>query len=131
MFERIKSQMGELMTDDELKALLEKSVHEAFFKPRKRTEGHGYQAREVDGDSRFVELMREQLDTQVEEYAKTKVSQWFLNNPEIFKKAVDEAIAKGFLQVVLNYVNSTIGGPLHGLSMAVQHMQQNQGHRNY
>lgn len=125
MFERIKSQMGELMTDEELKALLEKSVHEAFFKPRIRVEGYGYNEKKVESDSHFTEMMREQLNANMSEHAKRMVEAWFIEHPETFREAVDTAIAKGFLQVVQEYVNKQLAVPLSNLSSSIFNLEQN------
>lgn len=125
MFERIKSQMGELMTDEELKTLLDKAVNEAFFKPGRKTVGDGYRREEVTTEPRFVELVREQIDAQVKNYAQSCVTAWFNANPNIFKECVDAAIAKGFTKVVMDQINVHMVGPLHQLSMSVDNMRRN------
>lgn len=128
MFERIKSNMGDLMTDEELAALVEKTIEKAFFEPRVTTVRGDYGRTETKTeDSVFVVMMREEVRLKIEAHAKARVDEWFAANPGIFKEQVDAAIARGFAQVVLDQINMSLRHPLAQLSQQVTHMVQNNG----
>ena len=58
MFEQMREQMGTLLTEVELKAILEKSIDKAFFSDRRNHSG-GYNAKPLE--PLFVELIRNEL----------------------------------------------------------------------
>lgn len=126
MFERIKAQMGELMTDEELKQILDRGIGEAFFKERIVVENAGsYREEKRNLESHFTTMLREELRDKAQQHAKARVEQWFAENPEVFRAAVDEAIATGFAQVVMNHVNAHLLGPLSMLQSNVNNMMMN------
>lgn len=123
MFERIKSQMGELMTAEELKALVEKATHEAFFKTR-TVVLEGYPRRTEEREAAFVELMREELRSAMTSRANALVEQWFKDHPDIFQQSLNAAIEKGFAQVVLGHINNVLAAPLQNLGAEVWQLNQ-------
>lgn len=112
MFEQIKSQMGDLMTADELKAILETSIQKAFFEPRQS--GGGYQARQLE--PLFVEMIRKELTPLLEAGAK----QWMTENQEKVGKILKEQMGENAAQMVANAFSSLMFQPMQNFAFELQ-----------
>src|SRR6478736_8480675 len=71
MFERIKAQMGELMTDEELKKIVDAALQKAFFEPTiiVTNPGH-YTEKQTPGPSVFTQLVHDLLQENVKKLTK-------------------------------------------------------------
>lgn len=107
MFNRIREQMGDLMTDDELKALLDSAMQKAFFEERVLRDSYG-NVRESKPPY-FVELVQKELQNKVQVAAQ----EWMANNPETVEKLIQETIAKGMANLVLDYLSQQAQTPLY------------------
>ena len=85
IFDRIKDGLGDLMTDDELKILLNRAVDEAFFKDR--TVPNGYHGTRQE-PAHFVEMTRDLLKKEVQQ----QVTEYFEANREAIKEKVAEVL---------------------------------------
>ena len=126
MFARIKDSMGDLMTDEELKAITERAVSEAFFKKRTITEGSGYHSKNVEKESMFVEMIREETKARMESLVKAKIDAWLVENPEAMEKAVDTVIQAGVSKTVLSHLDTMLQQPLWGLRQSLTQILQRQ-----
>jgi hypothetical protein len=108
IFDRIKDGLGDLMTDGELKVLLDRAVNEAFFTERTVPDGH-YGTKKVP--AHFVEMTRELLKAQVQE----QVNAYFEANHEEIKEKVAEVLQQGIGQAVLKAIEAQFSGPLFSL----------------
>lgn len=105
--------MGDLLTDEELKKILESAVQKAFFEPRKHISADSWGSpKQMTTDPVFVELCR----VAVQEKAHACIKEWLAANGDVIKKQIDELLAKGMLKIVQDYINSATHGPLQNLA---------------
>lgn len=109
MFARMRDSMGDLMTDDDLKALLERAVEEAFFKPRTVPDGH-YGTKQVE--PLFICMIRDEVKAQVAGV----VSTWVRENPDKVNEALDKVIQAGIVGMVETWFASKTSWPLQQLA---------------
>ena len=98
MFEKIRDSIGDLMTDAELKTLLDAAIQEAFFKPQV-TNRDGYGRNEMAPSLLVQEtqkLLKERFDTQLREYMEAHADE--------IAKAIDEVLSKGFIGMMHSYI---------------------------
>lgn len=110
MFERIREQMGELMTEDDLKTLVDSAMQKAFFDPAYETDRYGNSIRMKD--SVFVNLLRKEMELKVTEAIKT----WLAEHPEEVAKAIDDTIAKGMLGLIHQHIETVTMQPMMELA---------------
>lgn len=94
MFEQIRDKMGDLLTEDELKAILEKSIDKAFFTPR--SEYNGY--REVKLEPLFVEMLREELKPLI----KAGAQQWLEDNQDKVAELLQKQLGDSAADMIRN-----------------------------
>jgi hypothetical protein len=104
MFAKIRDQMGDLMTDDDLRNLVAAAMQKAFFEPRESADR--YTTRRLP--PLFVELITELMTVQV----KTAVTQWVEANPDTVSKAITAAIEKGVHGMVMSSFESKVQSSL-------------------
>ncbi len=100
----IRAQIGELMTSEELKALVDKAMHEAFFKEREvkldqwgRTKTMPPYATDL-----VTELLREEV--------KAAAVAWLKENPGAVQEAIKGAIGKGVMDLLTTALNNHFFG---------------------
>ena len=108
VYERIRDSIGELMTDADLKVLVDAACQKAFFEERLVASSYGSPTRKP---SLIVEEVEKLLRPQVGD----AVKQWCLNHPEDIKKIIDEAIAKGMFGMVEQYFTSMVANAFPGM----------------
>ena len=113
IFDKIKNQLGDLLTEDELRPMVEKAVQQAFFE--RRTVRGRYGDNETH-EPVFVTLMREHLQTQV----RLQVDQWVAANPTVLAGAAEAVVREGIAKAVLGVLEQRIQGPLWTLTQALQ-----------
>lgn len=116
VFEKIRDQLGDLMTDAELKSIVDKTIDKAFFEPRVVKDGSYYSERTREIESLWVEKVKAALAPRVT----AAVDQWVKDHPDLFAKAVDEAIAKGMYELVVQHFRSLTSQPLYELASALK-----------
>ena len=94
MFDKIRSQMGDLMTEDELKAILEKAVDKAFFSQRTMRVDY----RDVVKEPVFIELIRDEMKPLI--HAELRV--WLAENQETVGSILHAVIGESAKQMVAN-----------------------------
>jgi hypothetical protein len=96
MIDRIKENIGELMTEEELKKIVEKSMQKIFFSPKEIRDG-----RTINYEQPFlIPVVKELLEEQVKLY----IISYFADNSEKFIPLVDEIIKGGMETVVKNII---------------------------
>jgi hypothetical protein len=110
MFERIRGQMGDLMSTDDLKAVVNSAMQKAFFDPAYETDRYGNSIRMKD--SVFVNLIRKEMEPKVIEAIKT----WLAEHPEEVTKAIDETVAKGMFGLIQQHLTQAISQPMFNLA---------------
>lgn len=112
MLARIREQMGDLMTDDDLRALVATAMQKAFFESRVDASGYN----RVEKPPLFVELIEKQMREEVGKAA----ARWVEDNPESVAKAISASIEKGIFGMVMAHFDSKVAGPLWQLHNALQ-----------
>lgn len=97
MFDRIRSQIGELMTDDDLKRIVEAAMEKAFFE--RQAMPSQYSGVTYD-DAVFVKLTRELLKPQVT----TAVHRWMSENAERVQELVVAETKAALPAIVLGVI---------------------------
>ena len=105
MYEKIREQLGEMMTEAELKTMVEAAVQKAFFE--KRTVNGSYGRVEVE-ESEFITLIKNQMSAQVQKVMK----EYLEEHQDKFFEAIDECIAKGFFGLVQQHIQNQMHMPL-------------------
>lgn len=110
MFDRIRDQMGDLMTQDELKKIVETAIDKAFFEPVITKDGYGH-VRDTQPPF-FVSLIKKEVQDQVTGCIKA----WLKENPEKVDQVINDAIGKGMLGIITNYIENQARQPLYNFA---------------
>lgn len=103
---RIKESIGELITDEELKKIIESGVNQAFFASKPQLDNWGRTVKE--GESFIQRVVRELLD----ERMKKAVNDWCAENNDKLVGAVDEAIKLGVGKCMLMAIDNRMQSAL-------------------
>lgn len=101
IFERIKESIGELMTEEELKKLVEASMHKAFFEKVEEVDRWG--SKKV-GDPLIVVELRKLMELQVKEALKI----WMEEHKEEIGEMIDTLMREGLLNALVKEFNNTM-----------------------
>lgn len=129
MFKRIRDDMGKLMTDDELKKIVEASVERSFFEPRvvMRDTGSFHGPKRDEKEPLFLELMREEMRERINALVAPAVTKWVEEHGDEIKAELDKHLGQSFTQIVIGYVNQMAAQPVHALR---QELEQKMGLSN-
>ena len=105
MFERIRDQIGDLMTEEDLKKIVEVAMQKAFFEPVVELGRYGDK---TTTDPIFVKQIRQLMLENVS----LKISAWIKEHPEEITKTLNECIGKGMSGIVLSYFDQKLNWPL-------------------
>lgn len=117
MFNRVREQMGDLMTEEELKKIVDSALQKAFFE-EKVTKGPHWNSQETREPSHFVKLLNKELEAPI----KQAIQQWLADNPEQITKVINEVIGKGFLGIIHSYIQEKTTTPLYQFSQQLRDM---------
>lgn len=106
MFEKIRDQLGDLLTDEDLKRIVEAAVQKGFFEPSVTTDRWGNR---TTSDAQFVVLVRGQIEEQVRKAAHA----WVQANADKFDAIIKDQLERGFTRVVANYFDTQMNGALY------------------
>lgn len=115
MFARIRDNMGDMMTDEDLKKIVETAVQKSFFELKK---GPRYDS--PVGPSVFEELVRSAMQDRLEAAAKASVDAWIAEHPEDYAKALEAALAKGVFELFSQHFEFLIRVPMQNLAFQLQ-----------
>lgn len=99
--ERIRDQIGDLLTDDDLKKLVETALHEAFFQSRRESRQYG---QDILHPPQIVEQVRKLLVDRVD----AAVTVWLDEHRDEFTKHLDDAIGKGLSGLLQQWLDSKV-----------------------
>lgn len=126
MMARMRGIMGELMPQATLEEITKRGVEEAFFKPRKETEGSGYHAREVTKGPWINDFLQKELAAEVNK----QLAAWIAANNDRVLEAVSNTLAAGVTGCVTQYFVTAFHGPLgklvHEINERFSKLGQNQ-----
>lgn len=107
MFDRVRDQMGDLLTDEDLKKIVDTAMHKAFFEER-NTGGYNNTVKPAV----FVEMIENEMKSKVN----TALSNWLKENPEIVEAAITKMINDGLYKCVLSALENRLNWPLQSLA---------------
>lgn len=116
MMDRIRSSMGELMTEEELKKVVEKALNEAFFK--------GYEVQINKYNTKvepplihklIKELLTEQIKTLLIEYM--KVHKVEIN--QMIDKTVQEGLGLAFMRAISSMFKGTLNNFKYNIEQSI------------
>lgn len=112
MFEQIKSQMGDLLTEKELKDILEKSIQKAFFEPRVKKTGYNT----TEEEPLFVEMIIAELKPLMAKGA----NQWLKDNQDKVDVILKEQIGENAAQFMANAFSAMMYQPMQNMVWDLQ-----------
>lgn len=95
MMDRIRESIGELMTDEELKKIVDRGMEEALFKPRCYRSSYGSANEEC---SLVDKAIKDELHTQMNAAVQT----WISENQQMLIDAVQKAAKEGAGKCILS-----------------------------
>ena len=108
MFERIREQMGDLLSEEDLRKLVEKAVEKAFFEERIERQTYG---RDIVHPPAFVEMVKVEAKPMVQ----AAVDKWMRDNADEMGERIDQIIRDGIAGVIADHINIAFSMPLHAL----------------
>jgi ATP-dependent 26S proteasome regulatory subunit len=115
MFERIRDQMGDLLTEEDLKKMVDAAMQKAFFDPIIERNSYG-SVTNPNGPSAFVKMIEKLMTEQVGK----EIRVWLDAHPEEVTKALTESLEKGMFKMALNYFESKTYAPFQELVIKLQ-----------
>lgn len=109
MFERIREQMGDLMTETDLKALVDSAMQKAFFDPSKTEDRWGSVTL---GEPVFVMMVRKEMAAKVT----AALQEWLSAHQDEVSKAIDDAIAKGMFGLIQQHIDRAVSWPMQQMA---------------
>jgi len=113
MYSRITESMGELLTEDEAKELVNRAIDEGLFKPRYQNVGYGT-TKELP--SEFVEMVNKQIKPLISK----AIEQWIAENREVVLRQIDESLSAGVVDMITRALTDHFRGPLFQLKCEVE-----------
>jgi len=111
---RIKEQIGDLLTEDDLKRLVETALHDAFFTRKKIND-------QWDREIRFEEPhIVEVVRTLLKERVDVAVTAWLDAHKDEFKQHLDDAIGNGLLVFMKTWLDGKVQTDLFNFGQALQ-----------
>lgn len=96
--QRIREQIGNLLTEDDLKKLVETALHEAFFKERREIRQYG---QDILHPPAVVEIVKGLLKERVD----AAVSAWLDAHKDEFAQHIQDQIGKGFTRMLQDWLD--------------------------
>lgn len=119
--ERLKESVADLMTDEDLKKLIDRGMEDIFFagrpNPKHTTYGYGHNEPQFL-PSHFKVMLKELMEEKMAEVVKA----WLIENQDKVLAAVDETIRLGAGQAMLAAIDMNMRAPLETLRINVQTM---------
>jgi hypothetical protein len=105
MFERIRDQMGDLMTDDDLRKIVDTAVQKAFFET---TTIQGSWGQTQSGPPIFVKMMEQEMRERV----RTQLDEWLKANDDKVQECITKVIQEGIFRAMMNVLEQRMNLPL-------------------
>lgn len=108
MFEKIRDQMGDLLTDEDLKKIVGAAVQKAFFEPQITRDQWGHPRQD---DPALIKMLRELLRDRVNAACK----EWIEANSVEVADRVTEELKRAVPAAILSLIKSTVDGNMFAL----------------
>jgi len=121
MKDRIKDSIGELITDDELTALVISGINEAFFKPTK-IQTQGWNSTTKEGPCLMTSILTDLLNEQV----KVAAEQWIVDNQDMLTDMLEGVVKDGVGKAALGALDGYFKNQLLDFQINMQNQLQQQ-----
>ncbi len=105
--EKLKETIGDLITTDELKPLIEKGIQKTFFEDIITSSGGYYDPREKKNPL-IVQMVKKHAKEHVTEF----VEQWLKDNPEKIQEVLESTIKSGLGEIMLQAMTASFSNEL-------------------
>lgn len=112
--ERLAKDIGNLIPDEALKNLVERSVEETFFKTRTVAKTNGYGTQEIPS------AFQQEVGKLVQPSFEKAVKKWMKDNDERIGKEINDFLNKSAEQVFLNAIGNVFRSNLQNLQWKIQ-----------
>ena len=119
MFEKIRDQIGDLLTEDDLRKLVSTAMDKAFFKrlPNPQHSSYGYGAGLPSTlPSGFEIMVAEHMKPQIDK----AMVLWCNEHSDEIKALIEGVFAKGMLSSAVSWFDQRYGGAVMELTTALQ-----------
>jgi len=107
--DRIRDAIGDLLTDEDIAAMVRKAVDDIFFTERKKPGGHFRDP--------IIEppLIQSLIMDKVQPLVATALQVWIAEHPEEVKAAIETVLAQGIGGAILRALNDKFSGDMYTL----------------
>lgn len=112
LVERMKQEMGDLMTPDEMRPLVARAVEEAFFTPREFKNGYHTERK----PPLFVEL----VEKHVRDAVHAEVTREFAEHPERIAACIEGVLKQGVLKLIADAIEQKMQQPFWDLAQKLR-----------
>ena len=116
MMGRIKESIGDMITDEELKVLIEKGIQTAFFEPHYEKDNYG--CVKISKEPLITSIVKNCLNKQVE----IAVKDYFKSNPDEVRDLLDKVIKEGITKCVLGVMDSKLQSSMFQMRDSISNM---------
>lgn len=115
--DKIKESIGELITDEDLKPLIEESIKQLLLNERIVSKGSG-----AYGHNTLPPLLQEIIEPILKDKISELVNKHLVDNPEIFTDLIQTMIKDGFLKSMTTYLDYQLQTPLMNFQQEVRNI---------
>ena len=112
--ERVKADIGELITNEELAEIIKGCIQDVFFKERVVPDGKGW-----GGSKKIPPLIQVTLADLMKESVTEATNVWIRENQEEVSRILDEVIREGIAKVVASVFDSKMHMPMMALRQEI------------
>jgi Glu-tRNA(Gln) amidotransferase subunit E-like FAD-binding protein len=113
---RIKDSIGELLSDADLKRIIEASIEKTFFKEQTTRIGEGYSSRTETHPPVVQQILKELLQEKV----KKVMEEWVVKNMSQVDAVLEKVIADGFAKTAIRGFESIFASSLYQFTERIQ-----------
>jgi hypothetical protein len=118
--DKLRNDIGDLIPEDALLLMIEKSIDNVFFKTRAVTEGTGFHAKVILKPSVFEETLKELLSPMFAKAMEKHVGE----NADKINQMIESTFKGDADQLAINAIRSCFGGQLAGVANALDYRVQ-------
>ena len=117
MMERIRSNIGDLISNEDLGKLIERGIQETFFegKPNPRWQSAGFYERNSIPEklpALIEKIVTECISQKLEEMTKQYFDNWLVENSEKVEGVVKRIVEKGAGDLLVKHISNAFDAPL-------------------
>ena len=114
--ERLTKDIGDLIPDEALVAMIERATEDCFFKEQKETTGSGYNTSTNYKNSVFVDLVKQLLTERMD----NAIRGWIDDNQELMAKELKSFIETNAEEAVIKGIVSMFQLPFESMKSQIQ-----------